>query len=413
MAKNKHKILSFIYSTLIGVSFFVMLRPKITQALVNEGSIGAYIDPSEISVGSKKGNRGMRQIHYSYKGKKVQITDNNFTNADPVIDGDHIAWMSQIDGKWQVFYYHIPSGKKTQLSYLGNNVNPSISGNSVAWEGQVDGIWQAFYFDGVRVWQLTNSSYPIQGVYLVDKYVAYLQLNAGGSNESLFVYNTKNKTTIEMNLHNNDDVEVSGRAVTWEKKNKDKVSRYKYSFYDGRFYFSERDVIKNIPVEDTTEDSSPEPDQTTPVVPEIIVSDTILDEVILDEEVLSAPEVIVEEDEPADIGNTMPSEGSEETSGSESSVPIESELSEPAEDILEVPETVDEEDIEEELGVGDTSPEEVTTEPPEEEIIVPTPEEEPIVEEEEESPDTEEEIPPPTETEGEEEVEPSPDSETS
>lgn len=114
------------------------------------------------SVGSEMGNHGYRQIFYlDSNGNKNFITDYQFTSANPQREGDYVTYMSQIEGAWQIFLYHIPSSTRTQLTVSGNNVNPQIENGLVVWEGWINGNWQVFLYDSTGVRQLTYGDLSI------------------------------------------------------------------------------------------------------------------------------------------------------------------------------------------------------------------------------------------------------------
>lgn len=82
-----------------------------------------------------------------------------------------MTWISEIDGSWQVFLYHIPSATTLQLTRSGNHSNPRVDKGMVAWEGWHNGSWQVFLYDGKSIGPLTNAAlalHPqIEGDFLV------------------------------------------------------------------------------------------------------------------------------------------------------------------------------------------------------------------------------------------------------
>ena len=135
---------------------FLLVRPSFAQAIEGQASLAQYLTANNVEVGSEIGNNGFRQIYYVWNNNKVFITDSNYTNADPIINGERVVWISKISGRWQVFLRHISTNQTTQLTQSGNNVNPRIDNGKVVWEGWVEDKWQVFFYDGKSVKQLTS-----------------------------------------------------------------------------------------------------------------------------------------------------------------------------------------------------------------------------------------------------------------
>lgn len=148
--------------SLVGAALIFSLgRPVFAQILETDLTLAQFVSVNNLTVGSEVGNNGFRQVYYVFNGAKTFITDSNYTNADPVIDREYIAWMGQTDGSWSIFLYHIPTGITTKLPSSPNNVNPRLSSGRVVWEGWVKDRWQVFLFDGVSVHQLTSGNLSI------------------------------------------------------------------------------------------------------------------------------------------------------------------------------------------------------------------------------------------------------------
>ncbi len=157
----RQKLYRLIIPLFVSILIFIFGGPVLAQTLTQEFSLQQALVNGDVIVGSEIGNNGFRQVYYIFDGSKRFVTDSNYTNADPVIEGEYITWMSQIDGVWQVFLYHIPTDSTVQISLAGNNVNPRISEGRVVWEGWVNDPstgsgWQVFFFDGKSAKQLTS-----------------------------------------------------------------------------------------------------------------------------------------------------------------------------------------------------------------------------------------------------------------
>ncbi len=154
---------SWILPILVSVALVLILHPLINQAIAQEDSLREALVNGEVKVGTEVGNNGFMQIYYDIKGDKTYITNTNYSNSDPIIDGEYIVWTGQsTDGAWQVFLYNILSKTTIQLSSSSNNTNPKIDDGKIVWEGWVSGDlpvqsgWQIFFFDGKSVRQLTS-----------------------------------------------------------------------------------------------------------------------------------------------------------------------------------------------------------------------------------------------------------------
>jgi len=152
----RQKLYRLTIPLFVSVLIFIIGRPVLAQTLTQEQALQQALVNGDVIVGSEIGNNGFRQVYYIFNGSKEFVTDNNYTSADPNIEGEYITWMSQISGVWQIFLYHIPTDNTVQITLTGNNVNPKISEGRVVWEGWIDGGWQVFFFDGTKVTQLTS-----------------------------------------------------------------------------------------------------------------------------------------------------------------------------------------------------------------------------------------------------------------
>jgi hypothetical protein len=154
---------SWILPILVSVSLVLILHPLINQVIAQEDSLREALVNGEVKVGTEVGNNGFMQIYYDIEGNKAYISNTNYSNSDPIIDGEYITWIGQsTGGAWQVFLYNILTKTTIQLSSSSNNTNPKISDGKIVWEGWVSGVlsaqsgWQIFFFDGKSVRQLTS-----------------------------------------------------------------------------------------------------------------------------------------------------------------------------------------------------------------------------------------------------------------
>lgn len=152
----REKIKSWLVPFLVAFGLFVIARPILAQILTQEEQLSQLLAGGNVSVGSEIGKNGFRQIYFQIDNNKTFITNSNHVNADPIISGEEVVWISKISGHWQIFLHHIPTNNTIQLTNSGNNVNPRINNGNVVWEGWIDDRWQIFFFDGKSVKQLTS-----------------------------------------------------------------------------------------------------------------------------------------------------------------------------------------------------------------------------------------------------------------
>ena len=203
-----------------GISFaiasvlFFAVRPMLVQALTLEEQLTQLLAGGNVTVESEIGRNGYRQVYYNIGGNKAFVTESNHVNADPMIDGEQMVWMSQINGRWQIFLHHIPTNQTTQLTLSGNNVNPKIDGGNVVWEGWLNDSWQVFFFDVKSVNQLTSGD-PSLNVDITGDYVVFARRDINRQWRSV-VYSIEKNETKEISVGNkskNPKIDMSGRII--------------------------------------------------------------------------------------------------------------------------------------------------------------------------------------------------------
>ena len=165
-------IKSWLLPFVIALGVFLISRPVIAQVLTQEEQLQELLASSSVVVDSEVGDNGFRQIYYQVNNNKTFITNTNYTNADPILDGEYVVWTSQKGSTWQIFLHHIPTNQTTQLTHSGNNVNPIIDNGNIVWEGWQSEGWQIFLFDGKSVQQLTFGDISMNADIKGD-YIAY------------------------------------------------------------------------------------------------------------------------------------------------------------------------------------------------------------------------------------------------
>jgi hypothetical protein len=205
-----------VTSVLFGAVLFVLVKPSFVGVVAKESDLSLFLAGSDVEAGIKVSKNGFSQIKYKYNGKEVDVTDNSYTNSDPVTDGEYIVWMSQIDSFWQIMMYYIPGAQILQLSSGENNVNPEISGKHVVWEGQVNGIWQIFLFDGIKSTQITDTEGPSQDADIEGNYFVYGEKDLEFGLWKIYLYDISTQETKSLTHESNGRFpRISDGVVEW------------------------------------------------------------------------------------------------------------------------------------------------------------------------------------------------------
>ena len=83
------------------------------------------------------------------------ITSNAHPDAFPRIAGNHIIWQAHVDGNWEIFLHHIPTGVTEQITEnTFDDIRPRICGNYAVWQGHGNlfgqgpsADWEIFLYD--------------------------------------------------------------------------------------------------------------------------------------------------------------------------------------------------------------------------------------------------------------------------
>lgn len=97
---------------------------------------------------------------YRYDGtnptKATSLSNNEFTDFDPQVSGNHVVWWGGVFGDRQVY---LNDGTTTTAISTGTlNQKPQIDGNLVAWQGN-DGDDEIVVWDGASAVQITHNTY--------------------------------------------------------------------------------------------------------------------------------------------------------------------------------------------------------------------------------------------------------------
>ncbi len=164
--------LFWIVPATIAVTGVAVITPVFAQLEDFDTRLSQYTVSQTPLVGSEtRGEGGYEQIYYLFEDNKYFLTDEAYSHGAAVADHEKIAWMTKIDGMWQIFLYNLTTKQLLQLTHGGNNVDPKISGGKVVWQGWIDGTWQIFFYDGKTVAKLTSGDTSvnpdISGDYIV------------------------------------------------------------------------------------------------------------------------------------------------------------------------------------------------------------------------------------------------------
>lgn len=183
-------IKSWVLPFAISAALFLIVRPVLAQ------TAGL---PHDVTVGTVSDESGFRQVYYEFNGSREIITSGRFTSADPITQGGLVAWISQINGLWQIFLYDLSAKVTTQLTFTGNNVNPRIDDvGRIVWEGWDGNTWQIFFFDGKSIRQLTTGDTSLNPDLSGD-YISYGRRDITGTWRAV-IYSIKDDKSVDVTV---------------------------------------------------------------------------------------------------------------------------------------------------------------------------------------------------------------------
>lgn len=100
------------------------------------------------SVLAQKDGDGDLEIYLSEEGVTKQITSNTTDDDAPSYDSTTgmIAWHALVNERYQIFLYSPKTQGIIQLTNTDfNNTNPSLDGTLLSWQAWEDGNWEIFY----------------------------------------------------------------------------------------------------------------------------------------------------------------------------------------------------------------------------------------------------------------------------
>jgi beta propeller repeat protein len=159
----------------------------------------------------------------------TQLTDNEFSDSNPQISGNHVVWQGSDGNDTEIYLYN--GSKVIQLT--DNSVNdtlPQISGNHVVWQGSDGNDTEIYLYNGSEVIQLTDNSVNDTLPQISGNHVVWQ--GSDGNDTEIYLYN--GSEVIQLTDNNNDDEQpkISGNNVVWHSHDQydDIESIY---FYDG------------------------------------------------------------------------------------------------------------------------------------------------------------------------------------
>lgn len=161
------------------VLIFGFIQPTFAQIFEQGAAIyGDFAAGNNVKAGSETLD-GYQQVYYILNGQKKFITHSGQNGTQAVIDGEYIAYVSEVNGAGQIFLYHIPSDTTIEITTSGTNLEPRLSNGKIVWERWTDDKWQVFLFDGVSIRQVTEGDLSVNPD-INESEIVYARKNAAG-----------------------------------------------------------------------------------------------------------------------------------------------------------------------------------------------------------------------------------------
>ena len=178
----------------------------------------------------------------------TQLTDNNFDDYNPQIDGNNVVWYGYdySTGYDSEIYFYDGSS----IIQLTNNdyyeSSPQISGNNVVWSGYDGNDEEIFFYDGTSITQLTNNNFYDYSPQISGNNVVWSGYD--GNDEEIFFYDGSSITQLTNNDFSDYSPQIDGNNVVWYG--------YDYSTgYDSEIYFYDGSSIIQLTNNDYYESS--------------------------------------------------------------------------------------------------------------------------------------------------------------
>jgi hypothetical protein len=146
------------------------------------------------------------------------ISDNDYDDYDPVIEGDRVVWHSLVSQGTEIFLWDGGPIARRVTNNQADNSAPQISGNNVVWQGRVGGDYEVFLYeiDSWTTTQLTSDVYEDVTPQVSGDNIVW----QGGSpsNREVLIYNVVDGGT-PSNLSNNSNLDerpqIHGEQIVW------------------------------------------------------------------------------------------------------------------------------------------------------------------------------------------------------
>ena len=145
------------------------------------------------------------------------ISNNDYNDYDPVIDGDNVVWHSLVGQGTEIFLYD-GSGTRRVTNNQADNAAPQISGNVVVWQGRDGSDFEVFMYE-IDTWsttQLTADSYDDVTPKIDGENIVW----QGGpsSNREIYLYNVVDggsPSNISDAYGLDERPEIDGSRIVW------------------------------------------------------------------------------------------------------------------------------------------------------------------------------------------------------
>ncbi len=148
----------------------------------------------------------------------IPLTDNDYSDEQPRISGDNVAWRMYDGSDYEICYYDGGTHTITQLTDNAyDDYSPEISGQNVVWYASDGSDDEVFYYDGTSVMPLTTNDNDDQRPHVSGTNVVWQGYD--GDNYEIFLYEHSLGKTTQLTdtsyLSSNACPRISGRNVVW------------------------------------------------------------------------------------------------------------------------------------------------------------------------------------------------------
>ncbi len=168
------------------------------------------ISGSRVVWSENDGNDEEIFLFDSLSGQVTQLTDNEFDDVSPQIDGQNAVWVSRATTDRISFY----DGNSVHNVAFGSRFySPSISGQNIAWERDSVSGSGVFLYDGVEVMQLSDNDVSDVAPTVSGNIVAWMSGEFGA--RDIIAYDGATTTQLTSDGMTGVFPNVSGNRVVW------------------------------------------------------------------------------------------------------------------------------------------------------------------------------------------------------